>query len=98
MDNEELDLEIPEEKTEETEETEEAFDLEEEFAELKQAIAEVLGVANAIKEGFGVFVENGATVKEPDDVLPLDATAGEDEFEEDEFENVLALDELDLDI
>ena len=66
------------------------------FEQLKGAIADVMGVVNALKEGFGIFVENGATVKEePEEVTPNPEP--EDEYE-DEFENVLALDGLDLDI
>ena len=111
MDNDELDLSIDEEteeteeaeEAEETEETEEAEEAEEAndevisaISELGSAIRELRDIMVSIKDGFGILVENGATVKEPEEVLPPAESADNDDA--DEFENVLALDELDLDM
>ena len=95
-----LDLTIDEEPTEptETEKTESAAtsDVLEGIAALADGIRELRDIMVSIKDGFGILVENGATVKEPEEVLP--PNEGEEFDDIDGYENVLALDELDLDM
>ena len=89
------------EETEEPTETEETdsaatSDVLEGIAALADGIRELRDIMVSIKDGFGILVENGATVKEPEEVLP--PNEGEEFDDIDGYENVLALDELDLDM